>query len=461
MKPSLNPYVSETARLTFRLHGGPLLPLRRPRRANHRIGSPHSSYLGVINAGFQSGSQNDDTTARPSLLPAGKRQARVELPALFVTIPSANVASSLSDIAAAVAGGATAVVVTESPGEGAAQLYESAVAVKEVLRGRAMLLLADRTDIAGAVADGVLLSSTGLPTVVAKDLLQNKVSLVGRAVTDSSDAVQAAADGASFILLQPSGGFPAPDAAAIQAARQQKSGSSVPLIAELRNTADAGALSDLLAAGTNGVAIALTDIIAVAGTVTNQTDLAITDATASIYQTFAVSITPPEAGFSDSVDGSIDVEAVTSGEINIPGVGGSPDTTMSTGEPPVAQLSQLLSSTREEVIAAEKEVLGRLLSFLEESCPSLEEASLLRDAVAQLDELFLLVVVGEFNSGKSAVINALMGSRVLSEGILPTTNEISVLKWADPKDPEGEHTEQVRKKARLLRDVFVGFYYGL
>jgi hypothetical protein len=36
--------------------------------------------------------------------------------------------------------------------------------------------------------------------------------------------------------------------------------------------------------------------------------------------------------------------------------------------------------------------------------------------------------VGEFNSGKSSVINALLGGKFLAEGILPTTNEISILK---------------------------------
>jgi hypothetical protein len=41
-----------------------------------------------------------------------------------------------------------------------------------------------------------------------------------------------------------------------------------------------------------------------------------------------------------------------------------------------------------------------VLAFLEEWCPQLEEAQLLRDAVKQLDELFLLVVLGEFNSGE-------------------------------------------------------------
>ena len=43
----------------------------------------------------------------------------------------------------------------------------------------------------------------------------------------------------------------------------------------------------------------------------------------------------------------------------------------------------------------------QVLSFLDSWCPSLEEAQLLRDAVKQLDELFLLVVLGEFNSGAS------------------------------------------------------------
>ena len=43
-----------------------------------------------------------------------------------------------------------------------------------------------------------------------------------------------------------------------------------------------------------------------------------------------------------------------------------------------------------------------MLSFLGRAAPALEEAALLRDALRQLDELFLLVVVGEFNSGESA-----------------------------------------------------------
>ena len=60
----------------------------------------------------------------------------------------------------------------------------------------------------------------------------------------------------------------------------------------------------------------------------------------------------------------------------------------------------------------------------------MEERGIVDDALKQLDELFLLVVVGEFNSGKSSIINALLGQKFLADGILPTTNEISILKFA-------------------------------
>ena len=58
---------------------------------------------------------------------------------------------------------------------------------------------------------------------------------------------------------------------------------------------------------------------------------------------------------------------------------------------------------------------------------SAEDQKTLRDLLRQLDELFLLVVVGEFNSGKSALINALLGERVFPEGVTPTTDRLNLL----------------------------------
>src|SRR5262245_7766744 len=55
----------------------------------------------------------------------------------------------------------------------------------------------------------------------------------------------------------------------------------------------------------------------------------------------------------------------------------------------------------------------------------------LNDTIAHLDELFLLVIAGEFNSGKSSFINALLGEKVLAEGVTPTTDRITLLRYGD------------------------------
>jgi small GTP-binding protein len=48
-----------------------------------------------------------------------------------------------------------------------------------------------------------------------------------------------------------------------------------------------------------------------------------------------------------------------------------------------------------------------------------------------VDEQFHLVVLGEFNHGKSTFVNALLGAAVLPAGITPTTATINHLVWAD------------------------------
>ena len=55
-----------------------------------------------------------------------------------------------------------------------------------------------------------------------------------------------------------------------------------------------------------------------------------------------------------------------------------------------------------------------------------------RDLVKKLEEdRFHLVVVGEFNHGKSSFVNALLGESVLPVGVTPTTAAIHHLKYAD------------------------------
>ena len=55
----------------------------------------------------------------------------------------------------------------------------------------------------------------------------------------------------------------------------------------------------------------------------------------------------------------------------------------------------------------------------------------LGEAILQLDELFLIVVVGEYNAGKSALINALLGDHVLEEGVTPTTTRVTLVRWGE------------------------------
>src|SRR3972149_409510 len=90
---------------------------------------------------------------------------------------------------------------------------------------------------------------------------------------------------------------------------------------------------------------------------------------------------------------------------------------------------QILNEDQENLIRTERKVLSDLQLTMVEFGGKSEESDLLGKSISQLDELFLLVVVGEFNSGKSAFINALLGQRILQEGATPTTSQIDVLQY--------------------------------
>jgi small GTP-binding protein len=78
-----------------------------------------------------------------------------------------------------------------------------------------------------------------------------------------------------------------------------------------------------------------------------------------------------------------------------------------------------------------RQLLGELRDALTRFGASQDDQAALASSIRQLDEFFLLVVVGEFNAGKSAFINALAGQAVLREGVTPTTAKIHVLKYGD------------------------------
>ena len=84
----------------------------------------------------------------------------------------------------------------------------------------------------------------------------------------------------------------------------------------------------------------------------------------------------------------------------------------------------VLKKEQEALLKEERRTMNALQMALVKFDAESEDGESLRHSIEQLDELFLLVVVGEFNSGKSAVINALLGQNVLEEGVVPTTTQI-------------------------------------
>jgi small GTP-binding protein len=99
-------------------------------------------------------------------------------------------------------------------------------------------------------------------------------------------------------------------------------------------------------------------------------------------------------------------------------------------------LHRLLTDEQERILSEERRQLMALRGLLARLDAPPEDIRVLELASQQLDELFLLVIVGEFNSGKSAFVNALLGDRFLTEGVTPTTTEIQILKYGEKVSQE-------------------------
>ena len=120
-------------------------------------------------------------------------------------------------------------------------------------------------------------------------------------------------------------------------------------------------------------------------------------------------------------------------------------------------LDPILSDEQRELVASERELLADVVVGLQRSDAPSEGLQALNDSVQQLDELFLLVVVGEFNAGKSALINALLGKRVLAEGVTPTTSKIHHITWGEEltRQPMGAVGERITAPVESLRQLTV------
>ncbi|MDP9352400.1 MAG: dynamin family protein, partial [Chloroflexota bacterium] len=86
---------------------------------------------------------------------------------------------------------------------------------------------------------------------------------------------------------------------------------------------------------------------------------------------------------------------------------------------------QILDERRSALVERERALFSNLITFLTSFQAPPADIDLVQQTLGDIEELFLLVIVGEFNSGKSAFINALLGAEVSTEGVTPTTDKIT------------------------------------
>lgn len=116
---------------------------------------------------------------------------------------------------------------------------------------------------------------------------------------------------------------------------------------------------------------------------------------------------------------------------------------------------RILTDAQENLLKDSRNLLNDLRASLIQFGAAPEDHETLADSIRQLDELFLLVVVGEFNSGKSAFINALLGQKLLKEGVTPTTTQINVLRFGDVQERrvESENLHTLTAPVKLLAEL--------
>ena len=113
--------------------------------------------------------------------------------------------------------------------------------------------------------------------------------------------------------------------------------------------------------------------------------------------------------------------------------------------------------TRSDIADGIKNLLVDEKQTLLQNHADKRDLDLLDDLLFQIDDLFMLVVAGEFNSGKSAFINALLGDAILETGVTPTTAEITILRYGHPsrtsQTQKGQKIVEIPNK--LLEDISI------
>ncbi|KAK4357375.1 hypothetical protein RND71_022985 [Anisodus tanguticus] len=377
-----------------------------------------------------------------TLFPGGYKRPEIKVPSLVLKLSCEDVLRDdeitvVDEIDKAVSGRVD-VVVLSGGGASGGKLYEVACLLKSVIKGRAYLLIDGRVDIAAAIsASGVLLSDQDLPAIVARNTMMDSKSeelvvlpLVARIVQTPTAAVYASnSEGADFLIYEV-GVNSKPEELVNSVFEHLK----IPVFVTIGSLGDRklfNEASNLLESGASGVVISMEDLRSVSD-----------DDFGKLFDSaYALKKKTEEKSQSNS---PLKISDLGNGFPGRKGVAGFID----------------LRDREEQLLEKEKLVLHETIHVIEKAAPMMEEISLLKDAVSQLDEPFLLVIVGEFNSGKSTFINALLGKKYLKDGVVPTTNEITFLRYSDvdesqrcERHPDGQYVCYL--PASVLKEMII------
>ncbi|KAG6774473.1 hypothetical protein POTOM_021826 [Populus tomentosa] len=373
----------------------------------------------------QPANQNLSNQQPRTLFPGGYKRPEIKVPNIVLQLDPEDVirggSEALDLIDKAVSKSVGIVIINGSIGGGGSgkSLYEAACLVNSVVRDRAYLLIGERVDIATAVnASGVVLSDQGLPAIVARNMMMGSrtesvvLPLVARIVQTPNAALKASnSEGADFLIYVhgPEEDF---DAEMSPGFGNVKIPIFVLNASRGEATLSVGA-SKFQKTGASGLVLSLEDL-----------RLFSDDALSQMFDT----VSATGKNFQDDLESfsklkSFDMENDIHKKTTVAGF-------------------VKLEDREKQLIEKERSILLEAIDVIQKASPLTGELSLFIDAVSQIDEPFLLAIVGEFNSGKSTVINALLGKRYLNEGVVPTTNEITFLRYSNSDSEEQQRCER-------------------
>lgn len=116
---------------------------------------------------------------------------------------------------------------------------------------------------------------------------------------------------------------------------------------------------------------------------------------------------------------------------------------------------QITSEKYNKIILEEKALLEALLSELR-SLSDKELEDKLLTIKEGLENFFSVVFIGEFSTGKSSIINALLGKKLLPEGITPTTDKVTIIRYGEePKEYEEEGKRVISVQDERLKGFLI------